>query len=180
MAIVLLLGVVVSLAAAVIDLRKGTIPNWLTGALMVLSPLLHAGLALSHSASITDALRAGGLSLLGIPVCGAIPLLMWRTKALGGGDVKLLAGLGALLLPSLGFEAEMYVFFVAALLTPAQLAYRGVLLSALRNAASQVINVFRPRAKRTPLGPALTTWVRLGPYVAAGVAVEAWLRWGAP
>jgi Flp pilus assembly protein protease CpaA len=180
MTLVLLLGVLVSLAAAVFDLRKGSIPNALTVSLMVVSPLLHAGLSLAHSPSIADALRAAGLSLLGIAACGAIPLLMWCRKALGGGDVKLLAGLGGLLLPSFGFEAEMYVFFVAALLTPAQLAYRGVLFSALGNAAAQVINVFRPRAKRRPLGPALTTWVRLGPYVAAGVTVEALLRWRAP
>jgi Flp pilus assembly protein protease CpaA len=180
MAIALLLGVLVSVTAAVIDLRRGSIPNWFTGALLVVSPLLHAGLSLAHSQSIGDALRAAALSLLGIPACGAVPLLMWRHKALGGGDVKLLAGLGALLLPGFGFEAELYVFLVAALLTPAQLAYRGVLFSALGNACTQVINVFRRRADRRPLGPALTTWVKLGPYVAAGVAVEALLRWRSP
>lgn len=72
--------------AAVIDARTRRIPNWLTFS------LLAAGLCRAMVFG-----RSGGVghSLLGILVGGGIPLILFLISAVGGGDVKLLAGVGA-------------------------------------------------------------------------------------
>lgn len=102
----------VSGTAAVHDARSGHIPNWLVG----------LGLALGAGSSIvalaaTDGLAAlarTGSAALGFVACGAVPLLLFRLKALGGGDVKLLATAGAQLGPVLGLELSFAAFVVAA------------------------------------------------------------------
>lgn len=106
----------VSGIAAVHDARSGHIPNWLVG----------LGLALGAGGSIaalalTDVLAAlarTGSAALGFVACGAVPLLLFRLKALGGGDVKLLATVGAQLGPLLGLELSFAAFVVAAAYWP--------------------------------------------------------------
>jgi prepilin peptidase CpaA len=105
-------------------------------------------------------------------LCGLVPLVMWRKGAIGGGDVKLFAALGALTLPRFGFEAELYVFVVAAFLGPMELIYRGKMLQVLGNIGAQFANLFRKKENRRPLDPALTGWFRLGPCFAIGFAVQ--------
>ena len=97
MSILLLVGLAACLLAAVIDLWRGTIPNALTYPLLVASPLLHFGLAWESGQSLPAALGAVGLSLAGLLLCSAVPLFMWWKGAIGGGDVKLFAAMGALL-----------------------------------------------------------------------------------
>src|SRR4051812_27757147 len=122
MSVLLLIGFLVCVVAAVSDLWRGTIPNALTYPLIALSPPLRIALSLLSGYTLSDALLEGGLSLVGIVACGAVPYFMWKRQAIGGGDVKMFAGLGALLLPRFGFEAELYVFVAACLLAPAELA----------------------------------------------------------
>ena len=100
-------AVVVALLAAVIDWRTGEIPNWLT-----LGPLLggvigHTAYDAAHGASASDAVQSGGAALFGALACAVIPLILYRQDAIGGGDVKLLAGLGAILGWRNGLEAEV-------------------------------------------------------------------------
>jgi prepilin peptidase CpaA len=71
--------------AAVIDARQRRIPNWLTFGLMA------AGLGRAALLGPQDF----GHAMLGIVVGGAIPLVMYMISAMGGGDVKLLAAIGA-------------------------------------------------------------------------------------
>src|SRR5450432_957962 len=71
--------------AAVIDARQRRIPNWLTFGLMT------AGLAKAALVSPQNF----GHAMLGIVVGGAIPLVLYMISAVGGGDVKLLAAIGA-------------------------------------------------------------------------------------
>ncbi len=73
---------------------------------------------------------------------------MYRAGAIGGGDVKLLGAVGALLRPMTGIETEMYSFIVAALYAPVRLAYEGKLLRTLGNSLLLVRNVFVPKDKR--------------------------------
>lgn len=93
------------LLAAWTDLRRRVIPNWIT------YPALTACLAIS-------ALRFGseGLveSIRGAAVCGGILLFAWLAGALGGGDVKLAALLGAALGWTDGLYALMWTFTLAA------------------------------------------------------------------
>lgn len=179
MALLLLLGLFVCSIAAICDLRNGTIPNWLTYPLLVVSPFLHVARGFQQGLSASEALGQGGLALLGILACGVIPLFMWQRGALGGGDVKLFAGLGALLLPRVGFDAQFYVLLTAALLAPAKLAYQGTLLRTLRNVFGRALRVVRRGSDGLALDPNLVSWFRLGPCFAIGVAVVLVLRWRA-
>jgi prepilin peptidase CpaA len=178
MSILLLVGLAVCALAAIIDLWRGTIPNALTYPVMLASPLIHFGLAWGRGQGAAQALAAAGLSLAGLALCSAVPLFMWWKGAIGGGDVKLFAAIGALLGPSVGFEAELYVFVLAALIAPAKLAYDGSLWRSLRNVGSLLSNVVRKKSERSPVEPALVSWFRLGPCFALGCAVELALRWG--
>jgi prepilin peptidase CpaA len=178
MSILLLVGLAVCVVAAVIDLWRGTIPNALTYPLLIVSPCFHFGLAWADGRPFTAALGAAGLSLAGLALCSAVPLFMWWKGAIGGGDLKLFAAIGALLGPSVGFEAELYVFVLAALIAPAKLAYDGALWRSLRNMGSLVLNVVCKKQARASIEPVLVSWFRLGPCFALGCALELALHWG--
>jgi Flp pilus assembly protein protease CpaA len=68
--------------------------------------------------------------------CGAVPLLLFRLKAIGGGDVKLLATVGAQLGPLLGLELSFAAFVVAATCWPLRCMGRH-LLRVARSAGSE-------------------------------------------
>ena len=89
-----LLGVVL-IAAAVLDVRHGLVPNRLTVPAIVLGLLLHgvAGLRQSGLPGMTGELTAAfGATLLGL-----VPMaLLFFAGGLGGGDVKLAGAIGAI------------------------------------------------------------------------------------
>lgn len=168
------------LIAAITDSRSGKIPNALTYPVLLLSPPAHFALALARGETLRDAFGQVALSLLGLLACGLVPFLLWRRGGMGGGDVKLFAALGALTLPRFGFEAQMYVLTVAAILAPMKLIYRGHFLRTLGNLLGQLANVFRKREQRRPLDPELVSFFRLGPCFALGFALQTLLHWRAP
>ena len=90
------LACIVAVAAAVTDFRSRTIPNRLTYSAFV------AGLLLAMA---TGELRS---ALLGALVAGGGAYLLFIFRAIGGGDVKLLAALGMLL--GLSHTLEMLFF----------------------------------------------------------------------
>jgi prepilin peptidase CpaA len=106
----------VSGVAAVHDAKSGHIPNWLVG----LGLALGAGGSIAALAlsDVFEALARTGSAALGFVACGAVPLLLFRLKALGGGDVKLLATVGAQLGPLLGLELSFAAFVIAAAYWP--------------------------------------------------------------
>jgi prepilin peptidase CpaA len=173
----LVAAAVISAIAAASDLRSGEIPNWLTLGTLLVAPLAHIVVALAAHMSGHNALLEGGSSLLGAIACSVVPAVLYRQEAIGGGDVKLLAGMGALLQPRLGLEAEMYSFFAAGLVAPAFLAYEGKLFRTLKNTILLAVNPLLPKAKRRPVEPALLTWFRLGPAIFLGMVVTAYLHW---
>jgi len=75
--------------AAAIDARTRRIPNWLTLALAV------AGLIVAWLAPISGGAFGIGASAKGLGIGCAIPFLCCAISALGAGDVKLLAAIGA-------------------------------------------------------------------------------------
>jgi prepilin peptidase CpaA len=129
----------VAASAAATDARTGLIPNWLTLPPLLAAPLLYLFFQ-----------GAGGLlfSLAGALACGIIPYLMFRTGSMGGGDVKLLAALGALGGPQLGLEIEFLGMTIAAVYALALLAYRGGLAKTLIASLWLAINVFLPERMR--------------------------------
>ena len=111
-------GIILALCAlaAVTDLRTGQIPN----------RLVAWGLGLGMAVPVTSALLSAppgallimigeglGRALAGLLVTAAVPLALFLMRALGGGDVKLFAAVGALAGPSLGFAIVSHSFFLA-------------------------------------------------------------------
>jgi len=84
---VLLLVAVVAATAAVFDIRQRRIPNALT------IPAMLAGIAIHTARSGWDGFT---FSLLGMAIGGGVLLLFFVFGGMGAGDVKLLAGIGAL------------------------------------------------------------------------------------
>jgi len=175
--VVFIVAMAVAALAALFDWRRGEIPNWLTYGALVLGPVLHIVRMLAAKEAVNAALTEGGFSLVGALVCALVPAMLYRQGAIGGGDLKLLAGLGALLQTMMGIEAEMYGFFAAALVAPAVLAYQGKLISTLKNSVAIFANLFLPKAKQRRVEESALSWFRLGPALFFGVALTAYLHW---
>ena len=158
--------ILVAAAAAASDARTGTIPNGLTLPPLLAALILYAALQ-----------GAGGLiySLAGALICGAIPYFMFRAGSMGGGDVKLLAALGALGGPSLGLEVELIGMTFAAVYALFVLARRGKLGKTLTSSMWLAINTFLPERMRRRIPAAEMMPLRLGVPLflgtIAGVAV---------
>jgi len=164
------------------DYRTGHIPNKLVlgGAVLgVASHLALYALLLPRDGQSLGELMSSAVAnmMLGVLICGAVPLLLYRTGAMGGGDVKLLAAIGAWLGPVLGLQAEMYGFIVAAVYAPARLAYQGQLLRLLGNSAVLLSNPFLPKARRRKVPEALLTELRFGPALFVGCVLVTLVRW---
>lgn len=154
----------VCLVAAISDYRTGHIPNWLTFGALGLGSAVQV--VLSHLAFPTlNVLLFMASSLAGIVLTGLVPLLLWKKNALGGGDLKLLVAMGALLGPLLGMQVQLYAFLFALVIAPAKLAYEGKLLRTIKNAGVVVVNPFRQKARRVVLPAAALTEYRFGPAI---------------
>jgi prepilin peptidase CpaA len=173
-----LLGIVaLTLGAAIFDWRTGTIPNWLTMGAMTLGPIWHfaAGYSETHERSL--ALLEAGTSVAGLLVCVLVPWLMYRQNAIGGGDVKVLGAIGALGQISIGMEVQVLGFLCLALVAPAILAYKGVLLSTLRNTVNIFANSLRRKDKQVPIEGAAYSWLRFGPALLLASVFVATAHW---
>ena len=173
----MLIAVVVTAIAAVTDWRRGEVPNWLTYGALAVGPMLHIARMLAARQPTSSALLEGAFSIGGALICALVPALLHKQGAIGGGDLKLLAAIGALLQTVLGVEAQMYGFFTAALVAPAILAYRGKLFSTMKNSLTIFGNLFLPRTKQRNVDEAALSWFRLGPALFFGVALTSYLHW---
>jgi prepilin peptidase CpaA len=170
------LALLVSIIGAVYDHRTGHIPNWLTLGALALALVLHVATgALGNG--LTGAGAGAITSVSGILLCSIVPLILYRMAGMGGGDLKLLAAIGAFLGPLIGLQAQMYSFVAILLYAPAKMAYEGKLLRTLLNTLSLIVNPFLPKAKRKTIAPELMTSLRFGPSVAAGVLATALAHW---
>lgn len=177
MTIFLVAAVVVAGLAAFMDWRTGHIPNWLTLGGLALAPVAHLVHAIAVGLRGQDAVMEAVWSIVGALVVGIVPLLLYRNDAIGGGDVKLLLALGAILQWRIGFEAEVYSFFAAGLFAPARLAYEGKLFKTLKNSMMIAANPFLPKAKRRQVEPESMTWFRFGPSMFVGTIFAAIVNW---
>jgi prepilin peptidase CpaA len=118
--------------AAVIDWRSRRIPNWLT-AILALS-----GIATSFfPGHVASPLQA----ILGMLVGFVIPFVLFAMGALGGGDVKLLAGVGIWLGP-LGVIKVILIESVVGMMIVLIQAWKQKRLSALaRNTTVLAVNL---------------------------------------
>jgi prepilin peptidase CpaA len=173
----LVAAAIIAAIAAATDLRTGEIPNWLTLGGLLIAPFVHVGVGFAHHMTGRAALYEGLYAFGGAILCVVVPAILYRQEAIGGGDVKLLACIGAVLQPRLGIEAEMYSFFAAGLIAPAFLAYEGKLFRTIKNTALLALNPLLPKKKRRQIEPALLTWFRFGPAIFIGTGITAYLHW---
>ncbi|MDE3106233.1 MAG: prepilin peptidase [Acidobacteriota bacterium] len=94
----LIAAVAVSVAGAVTDVRTARIPNRLTYTAMLLALAVH---------TMTDGWRGTLQSLGGLVLCGGIFFVLFALHAMGGGDVKMMAAVGALV--GLAHSAEALI-----------------------------------------------------------------------
>lgn len=168
--------------AGFVDYRTGHIPNRLVGVGAALGLFLHFylhfALIRQPDQALLEVFSAAAINVLvGLLGCAAVPLLLFRVRAMGGGDVKLLACLGVWAGPVLGLQVELYAFVLAALYAPARLAYQGELFRLIGNSAALLRNPFLPKARRTEIPQALLTELRFGPAVFVATALVALVRW---
>jgi prepilin peptidase CpaA len=161
--------------AAAIDFKTGLIPNWLSLggiAVGVVGHLVRGSVLVDWRAGLHE----GAASVAGLLLCSLAPGLLYLRGAMGGGDLKLFAAVGALCHPLVGIEVQMYSLLVAAIVAPARLAYQGQLLRVLGGTLSVVINPFLPASRRRSLPSEALTSFRLGPAIFLGAALSLGLR----
>jgi prepilin peptidase CpaA len=118
--------------AAIEDLRVRKIRNWLTFS-MLFSGLAQSLLPGSHIGF--------GQSLLGFAAGFAVPFVLFVLGAVGGGDVKLLAGVGAWVGAVASFKIFCVQAVVGMIIVLAQAAWQGRLAKLGRNSAMLAVNL---------------------------------------
>lgn len=163
-----LIFVVLMVVAAVLDLRSRRIPNVVTVAGIV------AGLALR----VPLGLDAVGSGLLGVGLGLLLAVPAFALGALGGGDVKLLAGVGAFMGPRQLVGACLLIALLGGVVALVESIRKGALRELLLNVYYMVMRLLS--TERRQLAPTLTSpSVMTIPYaVPIAVGALAWWFWG--
>jgi prepilin peptidase CpaA len=117
--------------AAVIDLRSRRIPNWMTGAL-VASGLAQSALAFWSLSS--------GQAWAGLGAGFGLTFILFALGGMGGGDVKLFAGIGAWVGPMRVVEIFAAEAVIGMVIVLAQAMRRRRVGTLMRNSAVLVMN----------------------------------------
>ncbi len=141
-------------AAAILDSRTRSIPNWLTVPAFVLALAFHM---------LTAGWSGLGNALAGFAVGFGILFVLWLIGGGGGGDVKLMGALGAWL----GLKPILVVFFLSAFLA----VFTGVIAAVFEIFRTGVL---RRDGLKTDEPPEQRAKRRLLPY-AVPVAISTWL-----
>ena len=162
-----LAALLVAALAARSDVRERRIPNRLTFPALLLGLLTH--LALGG--------REGFLAALaGAAVAGAVLLPGWLMRWMGAGDVKLMAAAGAWLAFPHAVIALLASLVAGGVIAAAVALRRGVLWTALRNAA--LTASWSLARAGGPAPPPVTTGIRF-PFalaVLAGCTMALWVK----
>jgi len=146
-------------AGAFVDVRERRIPNWLTYPGIVLGFLLR-GLLLGWTGM--------GSALVGCLLAGGIFLLFYVVRAMGAGDVKLVAAIGSLLGPTDALVMLLATAICGGVLATVYAVYRRQVRSTLINVGGALqfhvqaglqahpeLNLDNPAALRMPYGLAI-------------------------
>jgi prepilin peptidase CpaA len=186
LATAVLLGLL--LVATVTDVLRHKIYNWTIypGILAALGLNASGWLLLATGTATEEPLRwylgfiGLGASCLGFLACGFLMLVCYVMFQVGGGDVKLMAMLGAFLGPEAGIEAMLWTFVLGGCMGLIVLIWRVGPLRLLARAFRQVAYTVRLRRwsplseeERSQLQPPLF----LAPCALAAVAIM-WWRYG--
>lgn len=149
----------VAVAAAVIDVQQRRIPNWLTYSAMVMGLLLRA-----YYFGWRGLLTAVGGCLL----AGGIVFVFYAVRAMGAGDLKLLAAIGSMVGPHFAIITLLATAIAGGVLALIYVAYRGRMRATFVNVGSVMkfhawgglqahpeLNLDNPVALRMPYGLAI-------------------------
>ncbi|MCP4198841.1 MAG: prepilin peptidase [Proteobacteria bacterium] len=162
------LALVLTLIAAWTDYRTGTIPNRLT------IPSLFLGLGLGLASGTASSFL---LAIAGAFATALVPLVLFRFGAMGGGDVKLFAAVGALLGAGSALEAEILAFFLGAIQGMVVWYRNGQLKQGLLLAATLAIpSRLKKHASLTGPVQAVSTEIRFGPAIFIATLATVTLR----
>jgi len=160
----LLASLALCACGAVTDVRSGLIPNRLT------LPSL-CGALIAHT--WLDGAWGLGLGMASVALCGGVPLMLFGLRAIGGGDVKLFAALGALLGVRHGLELQLLSYVLCAVYALCLLAYRGSLLATLGRSFALLYSPLLPAARRPALPVEAMTRIKLGSAIFAACVLLA-------
>jgi len=188
----ILAALAASAVAAIIDLRTGHIPDWLTLGVLALAPLARGGAAFAHHHSWHSAMLIACFSILSGVGAAIVPLLLARSGGLGGGDVKLFAAIGATCGIFVGFYAQTYAYVFAMV----QALFVVLRQNKLKKTLENIRGLFMKRvatsaqagagagAAAVVMAPqdftarhAGFTEVKFAPAIFAGLVVAAWAQW---
>jgi prepilin peptidase CpaA len=119
--------------AAVEDLHTRRIRNWLTFSLLC-TGIAHSVIGGGGAISIGSSLAGAGVGFI-------LPLLLFAIGAMGGGDVKLLAGVGAWIGPVAVFQVFCAAAIIGMVIVLAQAMMQGRFRILSRNSAVLAINL---------------------------------------
>lgn len=155
----------VMVMAGILDLHSRRIPNALTVTGVAAALVLRAPLGWE---ALGDGLFGIGLALL-------LTVPFFLVKALGGGDVKLMAAVGAFMGPVELLGACLLISLLGGVVALVEAIRRGALRTVLINVAYMVIRVFSPL--RRQLTPTLTSPSAMTIPYGVPIAVGALVWW---
>lgn len=159
-----ILSAAFALTAGITDLRWRRIPNWLTYTAIPLAICLHA---------VADGWRGAKLSLLGAALGLGILLPFVLIRSLGGGDWKLVGGLGAFFGPQRLIEVLIYTLLINGVMALIMIIWKKRLGQTFRNLGrmfaaffkfhlpGQDLTIDNPEAAKVPFGVAAAIAVLL-------------------
>jgi prepilin peptidase CpaA len=154
----------VLIAAAISDLRRGTVYNWLT------YPAILVGLGLGAAAGAAAGSTEDGFlnHLGGFALAGGVLLVAFLMGGMGGGDVKLMAAVGAFLGWPGTLHAVFYSFLVGAAEGLIVVVWRGQTRTVLRRLWVALRILPLPTARMDEAVPTSTYRVPFGFAVCVG------------
>jgi prepilin peptidase CpaA len=157
--LLLLIALMLAIAAAVWDVRQHRIPNWLT------LPGIVAGMVLR---SALLGWKGFGSAVAGCFLAGGVLFLFYMIRAMGAGDVKLMAGIGSFVGPGQAMNIVLATAICGGILGVVYALYRGRMWSTVKNVASILkfhawagvqphpeFNLDNPEVLRVPYGLAI-------------------------
>ena len=161
----LIIALAMAITAAVFDVQQHRIPNWLTYPGIVLGFVLQGLLFRWEGLGIWKGLGSAGEGCL---LAGGIMFLFYAVRAMGAGDVKLMAAIGSLVGPEQAIVVLLATAICGGVMAIVISVYRGRMGETLRNLGSVLwfhartglqthpeLNLDNPTALRMPYGLAI-------------------------